>query len=298
MKKYNRREFVRTGLAGVTAVSSGLVFSGFNSAAYDQIDQVELGQTGLKVSRLAFGCGTNGWAHESVLTRGGMEAFKKVSRHAYDRGVTFMDTADSYGTHTFVRELLKEVPRENCQVMTKIWTENNSWNTVVPVKETLERFKKELGTDYFDIVLLHCLMNGNWVTEKESFRDQLAEAKQKGDVKLAGVSCHNIDAMKVAVEDPWVDVILARINPAESHMDGTPEEIMKILKTAKENGKGVIGMKIFGAGDLTQEELREKSLKFVWQSGNVHAMTIGMEKTAYVDDAVERIVRITKKNSG
>ena len=298
MKKINRREFVRTGLVSVSAVSSGFVFSGFNSAIPERIDQVKLGETGLKVSRLAFGCGTNGWAHESVLTRGGMEAFKKVSRHAYDRGITFIDTADSYGTHTFVRELFKEVPRANFQVMTKIWTENNNWNKVVPVKETLTRFKKELDSDYFDIVLLHCLMNGNWVTEKEAFRDQLSEAKQKGDVKLVGVSCHNIDAMRVAVVDPWVDVILARINPAQSNMDGTPEEIMKLLKTAKDNGKGVIGMKIFGAGDLTKEELREKSLNFAWKSGNVHTMTIGMEKTAYVDDAVDRIMRITKKNSG
>ena len=298
MKKFNRREFIRTGIAGASAVSAGMVFSGLAYGSSVQIDQVRLGQTGLNVSRLAFGCGTNGWAHESVLTRGGMEAFKKVSRHAYDRGITFIDTADSYGTHTFVRELFKEVPRENFQLMTKIWTENNNWNKVVPVRQTLDRFKKELGTEFFDIVLLHCLMNGNWVTEKASFRDQLSEAKQKGEIKLVGVSCHNIGAMRVAVTDPWVDVILARINPEQSNMDGTPDEIMKILKTAKDNGKGVIGMKIYGAGDLIKEELREKSLNFAWKSGNVHTMTIGMEKTAYVDDAVERIVKITKNIAG
>ncbi|KOH44117.1 aldo/keto reductase [Sunxiuqinia dokdonensis] len=298
MKKINRREFVRKGIAGVSAVSAGLAFTGFAGPADGTIGQVKLGETGLNVSQLAFGCGTNGWAHESVLTRGGMDAFKKVSRHAYDRGVTFIDTADSYGTHTFVRELFKEVPRDNFQLMTKIWTEDNNWNKVVPVQQTLDRFKKELGAEYFDIVLLHCLMNGNWVTEKASFREQLSEAKQKGEVKLVGVSCHNIDAMKAAVVDPWVDVILARINPDQVRMDGTPEEIMKLLKTAKDAGKGVIGMKIFGGGNLTQEEVREKSLRFAWESGNVHTMTIGMEKTAYVDDAVERIARITKDISG
>ena len=298
MKKINRRDFVRTSVAGVSAVSSGIMFAGFNSEPAARIDQVKLGGTGLQVSRLALGTGTKSWARNSVFTREGVETFKKVSRHAYDRGITFMDTADLYGTHTYVRELFKEVSRDKFQLMTKIWTTNNDWNTVVPVKETLDRFKKELATDYFDIVLLHCMTNGNWVTEKASFRDQLSEAKQKGEVKLLGVSCHNIEAMKTAVVDPWVDVILARINPAQSHMDGTPEEIMTILETARKNGKGVIGMKIFGEGDLTQEEQREKSLNFAWKSGNVHTMTIGMDKTAYVDDAVERVMRITKTISG
>ena len=298
MKKFNRREFIRTGITGASAVSAGMMFSGFTYGSSAKIDQVELGKTGLKVSRLALGCGTSGWNRSSDFTRAGLQTFKTVSRHAYDRGVTFIDTADLYGTHTYIRDMFKDISRDKFQLMTKIWTENNDWNTVAPVQETLDRFKKELGTDYFDIVLLHCMTSGDWVTKKASFRDQLSAAKQKGEVKTVGVSCHNIDALREAAVDPWVDVILARINPNQSHMDGTPSEIMQILETARKNGKGIIGMKIFGAGDLVDDEQREKSLKFVWQSGNVHSMTIGMDKTEYVDDAVERIVRVTRSIAG
>ncbi len=292
MKKYTRREFVKTGVAGVSAVSAGLVFTGAAKAA--EIDQVVLGDTGMKTSRLALGTGYNGWKRESAFTRAGIDQFLKVARHAYDRGITLIDTADLYGTHTFTRELFKEVPRDNFQVLTKIWTLDNDWNKVVPVNETLNRFKKELGTEYFDIVLLHCMQNGSWITEKESMRDQLSKAKQSGEVKKVGVSCHNIDALRIAATDPWVDIILARINPQQFSMDGTPEEIMQILKTAKSNGKGVIGMKIYGAGKIKDSEHRTQSLKYVLNSGNVHAITIGMDKTEHVDDTIQQMALITK----
>ncbi|MCG8330914.1 MAG: aldo/keto reductase, partial [Chitinophagales bacterium] len=220
------------------------------------------------------------------------------ARHAYERGITFLDTADSYGTHTFARELFKEIPRDKFQVLTKIWTTDNDWNKVVPANETLDRFKKELGTDHFDIVLLHCMRNGNWITEKESLRDQLSEAKQKGEVKKIGVSCHNIDALRVAATDPWVDIILARINPQQLSMDGTPEEIMQILNTAKNNGKGIIGMKIYGAGKIKDVEHRRESLNFALKSENIHAITIGMDRIEHLDDTVDRIVAINNGLKG
>lgn len=297
MKKYTRREFVRTGVTGVSAVSAGLAFScaATNST---EIDQVVLGNTGMKVSRLALGTGYNGWKRSSAFTRAGIDQFLKIARHAYERGITCIDSADLYGTHTFTRRLFKEIPRDKFQVLTKIWTVDNDWNKVVPVNETLDRFKKELGTDYFEIVLLHCMQNGNWITEKESFRDQLSEAKQKGEVKKVGVSCHNIDALRVAATDPWVDIILARINPQEFHMDGTPEEIMQILNTAKNNGKGVIGMKIYGAGKIEDSEHRMESLKMVLKSENIHAITIGMDKIEHVDETIDRIIAINNDLQG
>jgi aryl-alcohol dehydrogenase-like predicted oxidoreductase len=217
-----------------------------------------------------------------------------VAPYAYERGVTFLDTADLYGTHPFVGDLFKSIPRDNFQLLTKIWTTDADWYKVVPVQDTLDRFKKELGTDHFDIVLLHAMENGNWIQEKQQFRDQLDEAKQKGEVKKVGVSCHNIDALRVAAEDPWVDIILARINPFQMVMDGTPEEIMKILETANNNGKGIIGMKIFGDGKMSSEEQRNKSLNFSIKNENIHAVTIGLEKYEYVDYAVEKVSSISK----
>ena len=292
MKKFTRREVLKTGLAGVSALSTGFLITGSGCKTEPKIDQVNLGQTGLQVSRLAFGCGNSSSAQQSKFTRLGQDRFLEVAQYAYERGITFLDTADLYGTHPFVRELFKIIPRENFQLMTKIWTTDNEWHTVVPVQETIDRFKKELNTDHFDIVLLHCMMDGNWITEKENYRDKLSEMKQKGQIKQLGVSCHNIDALKVAATDPWVDIILARINPNQLYMDGTPEEIIKILETASENGKGVIGMKIFGNGEMTTDDDRIKSLSYSIKHPAIHSITIGMEEKGYVDYAVDNILKM------
>lgn len=238
------------------------------------------------------GTGSIGGNQESNQTRLGLPEFVKLARHAFDRGVKFYDMADSYGSHTFVREVLKEVPREETTLLSKIWTTDTSWSKGESVETTLDRFRKETGSDYFDIVLLHCLMNGNWQEEKKSFTESLSKAKQNGIVKKVGVSCHNWDAMVAAVEDPWVDVILARINPFQNHMDGTPEDVMGLLETARKNGKGVIGMKIFGNGDNTSAGERQRSLTYVMNSPNVHCVTLGLESPEQVDDAVNRVMKM------
>ncbi len=294
MKKFSRRDFVKSGIAGISALSAGFAFSGFAGRVESKIDQVELGKTGIKVSRLALGTGTSGYGKQSAYTRMEMNETLKIARLAYERGVTLMDTADSYGTHGFVARFFKEVPRDQCQIMTKIWTENTSWNQVVPVSQTIDRFRKELNTDEIEIVLLHCLMSGDWPRTKAAFRDGLNDAKAKGLVRKVGVSCHDYKALEVAVDDPWVDVILARINPGQKSMDGTPEQIMALLKRASDNGKGVIGMKIFGAGQWNNIHQRQESLNFAIRSGNVHALTIGLTNVDEVTDSVDRITSVVK----
>jgi predicted aldo/keto reductase-like oxidoreductase len=156
-----------------------------------------------------------------------------------------------------------------------------SWLKAEPVEKTLDRFRLETGSDYFDIILLHCLMIGDWQERNKAFTESLSLAKQHGIVKTVGVSCHNWDAMVAAVNDPWVDVILARINPFGTHMDGTPDDVMKLLETARKNGKGIIGMKIFGNGDNNSDEERERSLRYVIESPNVHCITLGLESAAH-----------------
>jgi aryl-alcohol dehydrogenase-like predicted oxidoreductase len=295
MKKSNRREFIQksvAGLAGLAALSSGL--KGFNPGfAPAEIDKVALGNTGLTVSRVAFGTGSAGWKHVSNQTRLGMKKFVELSQYAYDRGIKFFDTADMYGSHTYVREALKVIPRDKVTILTKVMTYNQEgWYTTEPFQTSLDRFRKEIGTDYFDIFLMHCMTNGKWPTEYRKYMDGLSEAKQKGIVKAVGISCHDMDAMREAANNPWVDVILARINNKGPKMDGAPEEVAKVLETARKNGKGVIAMKVFGMGELIQDDQREKSLNFVIKSGNVHCMTLGLESNAQVDDAVSRVMRI------
>ncbi len=294
MKQFSRRQFIQTSLVGAAAVSAGFTNVSYSGAKSIQIDKVKLGKTGLKVPRLAMGTGTHGGNQSSDMTRMGVENWVKMARHAYDRGISFYDVADLYGSHHNVREILKEVPREKATLLTKIWTRPEKWNSDTPEK-TIDRFRRETDSDYFDIMLLHCMTNAKWQEEKKPYIEALSVAKQKGIIKTVGVSCHNFDALKLAVDDPWVDVILARINPDGLVMDATADEVMAVLKKAHDSGKGIIGMKICGEGRMKDAEQREKSLRWVIGSKNVDCMTIGMTTAEQIDDAVERIMRISKE---
>src|SRR5690606_4668215 len=152
------------------------------------------------------------------------------------------------------------------------------------VEAALERFCHELTTDYLDIVLLHCLLTKTWNRDMQPYMDALSKAKEKKQVRAVGVSCHNFGAMETAAEEPWVDVILARINPKGVAMDGTPEQVIDVLKKAKDNGKTVIGMKIFGEGKLANE--RDACMKFAQGLGLLDAMTIGFQNEDQIDDAL------------
>ena len=291
MKQISRRHFIQAGLIGAAAITTG-----FNNLAYagsknSVIDKVKLGKTGLVVPRLAMGTGSHGGNQSSDMTRMGVENWLKIARYAHERGVNFYDAADLYGSHQNVKEILKEIPREKAILLSKIWTRNEPWNQDSPSK-TIDRFRKETSSDYFDILLLHCMTNNKWQEDKKPYIEALSEAKQKGIVKTVGLSCHSFDALKVAANDPWVDVILARINPEGLIMDASPEEVMAVLKKAHDSGKGVIGMKIFGEGKMTDEIRRQKSLEYVIGSGNVDCMTIGISSKEQVDEAVTRIMNI------
>jgi aryl-alcohol dehydrogenase-like predicted oxidoreductase len=296
MKNINRRNFIQKsslGLAGTIAVASGLVGLGFIPATGAMIDNVQLGETGMSVPRLALGTGSYGWKKTSAQKKMGEEKFIQMAQHAYDRGVRFFETADMYGTHEFVGKAMKKVGRENVTLLTKIMVyEHQDWYKPEPFQKSIDRFRKELDTDYIDILLLHCMVNSEWPDEYKRYMDDYSEAKQKGIIKQVGLSCHDFGAMKLAAENPWADVLLARINYDGAKMDGKPQDVMPVLKTAKENGKGVIGMKIFGCGDLTREEQRQKSLEYVIKSQNVDCMTIGMDSIEQVDNNIERIMKL------
>jgi len=300
MTKFDRRAFFvksATGIACASAITT--IFSqptyAIGANKTETVDTVALGKTGLNVSRIAFGTGTKGWKIESDQTHLGMKKFVELSQYCFDKGIRFFDTADMYGSHPYVGAALKVIPREKVTILTKVMTYGHEgWYETEPFAKSFDRFRKDLGTDYVDIFLMHCMINGQWPSEYKSYMDAMSEAKQKGLIKAVGISCHSLDAMIEAASNPWVDVLFARINHNGARMDSTPEKVMQVLETARKNGKGVIGMKIFGCGDLVQESEREKSLNYVIKSGNVHCMTLGMESKEQVDDNVSRIMRIAK----
>ncbi|MFA5329166.1 MAG: aldo/keto reductase [Prolixibacteraceae bacterium] len=293
MKPISRRHFIQASLIGTAAITSGLTNTVYANAAISQIDKVKLGKTGLTIPRLALGTGTHGGNQSSDSTRMGVDNWVKLARYAQERGMTFYDAADLYGSHQNVKQILKEVPREKATLLSKIWTRPENWNQDTPTK-TIDRFRKETGSDYFDILLLHCMTNGKWQEEKKPYIEALSEAKQKGVTKTVGLSCHNFEALKLAAEDPWVDVILARINPEGLIMDASPDEIMAVLKKAHDSGKGIIGMKIYGEGRMTDETRRHKSLEYAIGSGTIDCMTIGMTTKEQIDDTVTKIMHIVR----
>ncbi len=296
MKNYNRRKFIQKstlGVAGTIVTASGLLNLGFSPASDMMVDIVRLGETGMEVPRLALGTGSRGWMKTSNQKKLGEKKFVDLAMHAYDRGIRFFETADMYGTHEFVGKALKNVDREKVTVLTKIMVyEHQDWYKPEPFQKSIDRFRKELDTEYIDILLLHCMVNSQWPDEYKRYMDDYSEAQQKGIVKKIGLSCHDLGALKVAAENPWADVLLARINYDGAKMDGPPADVMPVLKKAKENGKGVIGMKVFGCGDLTKDDQRQKSLEYVMKSKNVDCMTIGFESPEQVDDTIERVMKL------
>ena len=300
MTQRTRRDFLKVsaGSAGILVAAPALldaVDTG-RPTGYAGNDVVPLGRTGIRVSRLAQGTGFHGGRRSSDHTRMGQEAFERLVQHSVDQGVTFMDMADSYGSHPYVAQALRDVPRDKVVLSSKIWARPADWITPSGgAKREVDRFRQELKTERLDVCLIHLMTDAQWPTEFERVRDELSELKDKGDVGAVGVSCHDFGALEVASAHPWVDVIFARINykgGSENRCDGTADEVAAVLKTARRNGKAVVGMKIFGGGSLVTPEERDASLQFVLGNDLVDATTIGMKSPTEVDDTLARMARV------
>lgn len=246
-------------------------------------DRVKLGPRGVEVSRLAMGTGTDGVGGSSNQTRKlGMAGLTNLFDAAYDQGVTFWDSADQYGTHPHVKEALKRVKRERVTILTKTHA-----STEKEMRADLDRFRRELGTDYIDILLLHCMMDDDWPERKKGAMAVISEAQEKGIVRTHGTSCHTLGALKAAARHPWVEVDLARINNAQAQMDADPGTVISVLKQMKAAGKGVIGMKILGAGALRNRV--DESLQFALSLDSVDCFTIGSENRGEMEDLLRKI---------
>jgi predicted aldo/keto reductase-like oxidoreductase len=138
-----RRHFLQTAFG--TAASTAL----WGARTLRATDVVQLGPDKIRLTRLAIGTGTKGGSIQRLL---GVEGVADMLQSGYDQGVFFWETADSYRTHPHVAAALKRVPREKVTLMTK-----TPARTADEMRTALDRYRKELGTDYIDIVLLHAL---------------------------------------------------------------------------------------------------------------------------------------------
>jgi len=294
MRNLDRRQFIKTATLAAGAflsAESAPDVAPASEKAPSPSDLVPLGRTGISVSRLAFGTGTVGYNKRSRQTKLGQQKFVELVRHAYDAGVRLFDLADQYGSHPFIAQAIRDgIPREKIVINTKIWTPISEEEGV---QGTLDRFRKELETDYIDIVLLQCMMDDDWPKRMKKWLDGLEDAKQKKIVRAHGVSCHALGALKTAARTEWVDCILARVNHVGNRMDAAPKMVAPVLKQAHEAGKGIAGMKILGEGDIAEQ--REESLKFVLGLGCVDTLVIGLERPEEVDDICEKMSAILQE---
>jgi 1-deoxyxylulose-5-phosphate synthase len=282
----NRRKFIAGAAAGLGAaylaprITAGVVDLPASAGKAAAHDTVVLGKTGIRTSRLAMGTGTVGSGGSSNQTRSG--GLTRLLRTGYDRGLTFFDTADSYGSHPEVAEAISQLPRDKVVLMTKCDSRDPK-----EAKDDIDRYRRELKTDYIDILLMHYVRDGEWTTKYRGVMDVFEEAKQKGVIRAHGCSCHTIEALRAAAASPWVDVDLVRLNPIGSHMDADPQTVIGVIKQMRAQGKGIIGMKILGQGDMRSRP--DEAIRFALGTGVLDAFTIGAENDSEQSDLIKRI---------
>ncbi|MCB2154160.1 aldo/keto reductase [bacterium] len=322
--QFTRRDFIKLTLAGaLAATTTGCLWGESESAVASATDFVlpraKVGATGIETTILGMGTGTNGFGGSSVQVRLG-QGLVDLLEYGYDRGVRFFEAADQYGSHGLVSKALKSgggtIDRDEIMLMTKInmdrdWRGRVSGDPNIAddiyVRQCVERFLRELGTDHLDTVLLHHVgigdVRGDWNVQCRGAMDELAKMKEEGLIRSHGTSCHGFHELKVAAEEPWVDVDLARINPWGHNMDTRNVSAVKdVLTSMKASGKGVIGMKIFAAGlqqipgDSTEAK-RHLGLLSATESPFLDIFTIGFESRTQFDEVMSVLNELMAVNA-
>jgi aryl-alcohol dehydrogenase-like predicted oxidoreductase len=302
----SRRHFIRTSavLTGAAVFASSLLPSArgaegpttapAGSGKRTASDQVPLGKTGIMMSRVGIGTGSsNGYEQ----TAQGKETFTKVIHHAYDQGITYIDTAQAYQTFTWIADAIKGLPREKLFIQSKI--DGRPEN----IMEVIDQHRTTFKTDYVDSMLVHCMTRGNWTDDWKRIMEAFDEAKQRQWIRAKGVSCHSLPALTDATKVDWSEVHLVRVNPQGKFMDtdrdrwgaqntAPIEPVLDQIKSMHEKGRGVIGMKIFGNGSFTDLADREKSVQFAMSNPNIDAIVIGMKTPQQVDENLAMINRV------
>ena len=289
MSPYTRREFLKTSLVAGTLAGVGALplHAAQNAAA----EVVTLGKSGVKVTRLAFGTGSNNGYVQAAL---GQQGFNRLVRYAYDRGIRFFETAEAYVTPAMLGEALKGLPRDSYQLMSKVTTDPG----VDPVAR-FDEMRRTSQTDYFDIMLLHWQHTADWVAETSRWQDGVLEAQSKGAIRSRGASVHGLPALRQMPGNKWLQVAMIRMNHNGTRMDGptyadnnnpgSVPEVVSHVKQVKEQGMGVISMKLVGNGNFTQHSDRQKAMRFAFKDAGVDCVTVGFKSTQEIDEAIDNL---------
>jgi aryl-alcohol dehydrogenase-like predicted oxidoreductase len=290
MAHYSRRKFLKTGLAAAALAGAGS-FS-LRAARETATDWVALGKSGVKVTRLAFGTGTMGGRVQREL---GQDQFTRLVRYAYDRGIRFFETAESYGEmHRMLGVALAGIPRDSYRLMSKVTT----YHEGVDPLQKIDELRKLANTEYFDVMLLHWQHAATWPTDSVRWQDGILEAQARHAVVGHGASVHGLPALRRCPENPWLQVAMIRMNQKGVKMDaedyntdglGNVSEVVAHVKQVRKQGMGVISMKLVGEGAFTTREDRQAAMRYAFQEAGVHCVTVGYKNTAEIDEAIENV---------
>ena len=288
MNGYSRRDFIKTGIAAGTLASVGTL--PVHAAGATATDKVMLGNSGLQVTRLAFGTGSNNGHVQYEL---GQAEFTKLVRYAYDRGVRFFETAEAYMTPAMLGEALKGLPRDSYQLMTKVTTDKG-----VDPQVRFDEMRKKSQTEYFDIMLLHWQHTADWVSQTQRWQDGINEAQEKKIILKRGASVHGLPALRQVPGNKWLEVAMIRMNHKGAVMDsavaddgnlGDVAEVVQHVKQVKQQGMGVISMKLVGNGTFTSHEDRLAAMKFAFRNAGIDCATVGFKSPQEVDEAIDNM---------
>jgi aryl-alcohol dehydrogenase-like predicted oxidoreductase len=294
MASSTRRDFLKYSVAaGALSALGGAALS--QTTRRSATDWVTLGRSNVKVTRLAFGTGTFSGQVQREL---GQAAFTRLVRHAYDRGIRFFETAESYhGMPEMLAAALKGLPRDSYKLMTKYSTPASG-----DPAPKIDQFRRQLGTEHIDILLLHCLRPPTWASDYKRLQDGFSEAKDKNIILAHGASVHGLPALRTFPGNRWLEIAMIRMNHNGTRMDtgsmrdieaqGDVDEVVAHTKQVHAQGMGVISMKLCGEGRFTRAEDRDRAMKFAMNLGCVDAVTIGFKNTAEIDEAIERMNRV------
>jgi 1-deoxyxylulose-5-phosphate synthase len=290
MSLHSRREFLKasTAAAGAIAFTGTLPLAA--AARQSATDWVTLGKSNVKVTRLAFGTGSIGGQVQREL---GQEGFTKLVRHAYDRGIRFFETAESYGNmHRMLGIALQGVPRDNFRIMSKVTTHNG-----VDPQQKFDELRKLANTDYFDIMLLHWQHTATWPSDTSRWQDGILEAQHRQVIVSHGASVHGLPALRQVPANKWLDVAMIRMNHKGTKMDAedydtnglgnVPEVVTQVQQTRK-SGMGIISMKLCGEGTFNRED-RQAAMRFAFRNAGVDCVTVGYKTTGEIDEAIENL---------
>ena len=289
MAHYSRREFLKTGLAA--AVLAGAGSFPLRATRETATDWVTLGKSGVKVTRLAFGTGTLGGQVQREL---GQDQFTRLVRYAYDHGIRFFETAESYGEmHKMLGVALAGIPRDSYRPMSKVTTHEGT-----DPMQKIDELRKLANTEYFDVMLLHWQHTATWPTDSIRWQDGILEAQARHAVVAHGASVHGLPALRQCPENQWLQVAMIRMNQKGVKMDaedyltpglGNVGEVVTHVKQVRQQGMGVISMKLVGEGAFTTREDRQASMRYAFRNAGVNCVTVGYKNTAEIDEAIENV---------